>query len=180
MEVLREQASVGHVIGVRQEDVGDAAERFEAAHQPGLELGRIDEPVAVRVLDEVAIAAVGMRRVEAAIMDRRFQDDGKVVHHRLGSIGALAADRAGRAADEGPQRLGTLLGVGRLPVHEGVVRPLGEHRRRHLAAGVAVDAGGIDEKIAGDILGDPFANVGHDALPVSFYQGGPVSPRLRV
>ena len=61
---------VGHVVPVGQEDVGDAAQRLQPPHQRRQELRRVDQPVAGRVADEVAVAAVGLRRVEAAVVDR--------------------------------------------------------------------------------------------------------------
>jgi hypothetical protein len=43
---------------------------------------------------------------------------------------------------------------------------LAEDRRRQLPAGVAVDAGRIDEKVAGHILRDPFCKIRHSLPPI--------------
>lgn len=64
------QPGIGHVVGVRQEDRGDAAVLFKTPHEPGLELRPVDQPVPLRVPDEVAVAAVGLRRVGPAVEDR--------------------------------------------------------------------------------------------------------------
>jgi hypothetical protein len=51
-------AGIGHVVSVRQEDVGDATQRLKLLHERRDELGRVDQPVACGVLDEVAVAAI--------------------------------------------------------------------------------------------------------------------------
>ena len=45
-EMLGVPLGIGHVVPVRQEDVGDAAQRLKLTHQRGHELGRVDQPVA--------------------------------------------------------------------------------------------------------------------------------------
>jgi hypothetical protein len=57
-EMLGVPPGVGHVVPVRQEDVGDAAQRLQYLHQRDHELGRVDQPVAGGVPDEVAVAAI--------------------------------------------------------------------------------------------------------------------------
>src|SRR5262249_39827568 len=69
-EMLGVPPGVGHVVTVRQEDVGDAAQRLKLLHQRGHEFGRVDQPVASGVLEEVAVAAIRLRGVEAAVRDR--------------------------------------------------------------------------------------------------------------
>ena len=65
---------IGHVVPVRQEDVGDAAQRLKLLHERRYELGRVDEPVASGVLDEVAVAAIRLRGVVAAVIDRLLDE----------------------------------------------------------------------------------------------------------
>ena len=50
---------VGDIVAMRQEDVADAAQLGEAARQVLHEARRIDQPVAVGMLHEIAVAAEG-------------------------------------------------------------------------------------------------------------------------
>ena len=59
--------------------------------------------------NEVAVAAVGFRRVEAAVIDRLLERQRKVVHDRRRPVRAQAADGAGGTAHERVQRLPALL-----------------------------------------------------------------------
>ena len=57
-KVLGVAGGVGHVVAVGQEDVADAAQLFQPADDRRHELGRVDQPVAIGMADEVAVAAV--------------------------------------------------------------------------------------------------------------------------
>ena len=57
-----------------------------------------------------------------------------------------------------------LIGRDRLAMHVAVTPPFGENRRRDLATGVAIDAGGIDEEIADKIFGNPLRDVCHAVI----------------
>ena len=156
------RSGVGHVVPVRQEDVGDAAQRLKLPHQRGHELGRIDQPVAGGVPDEVAVAAIRLRGVEAAVVDRLLDDQREVLHHRLRVVVAEAADRPGGAGQERLQRLPPVGAGDRLGLDEGRFGGLAEHRGGDLPARIAVDAGGVHEEIAGDVLRHSFPGVRHD------------------
>ncbi len=60
---------IGHVVAASEEDVAEAAAVREATRQRFYKTRGIDEPVSARMLDEVAVAAVGFGRVEAAVID---------------------------------------------------------------------------------------------------------------
>src|SRR5215831_14772045 len=72
-----------HVVPMRQEDVGDPAESLELVDERSDELRRVDQPVASGMLDEVAVAAIGLGRIVATIEDWLFDEQRKVLHHRL-------------------------------------------------------------------------------------------------
>ena len=63
----------------------------------------------VGVADEVAVAAIRLRRVEAAVVDRLLDEQREVLHHGLHVVVAEAADGPGGA---GKQRLQRLPSVG--------------------------------------------------------------------
>jgi hypothetical protein len=161
---------VGHVVPVRQEDVPDPAQRFEPPHQRGDELRRVDQPVARRVPDEVAVAAIRLRRVVAAVVHRPLDREREVVHHGLHVVVAETADGPGGARKEslqGDSPVGRCHGLG---FDERRVRCLAKHGRGDLPTGVAVDAGRVHEEVAGSILQDSLAGVyhGRTSLP-QFY-----------
>ena len=96
---------VGHVVSVRQEDVSDAAQSFQLPDQGGHKLGRVDQPVAGGVSKEVAVAAIRLRRIVAAVIDRLLNDQRKVLHHRFRVVVPEATDRPCWAGQQCPQRL---------------------------------------------------------------------------
>src|SRR5437763_1067115 len=105
------------------------------------------------MLEEVTVAAVRLGRVVAAIEDGRLDRQREILHHRLDVVVGQAADGARGTRKERSQR-GAPVGARRgLTLDERGLPGLTEDARRDLAAGVAVDAGGIDEEIARDILG---------------------------
>src|SRR5262245_53472954 len=78
-EVPGIQLGIGNIVSVRQKDVADAAPGFKTLRQPRQELWRIDEPVATVMTDEVAVAAIGLRRVISAIVNFAFDPEWEVL-----------------------------------------------------------------------------------------------------
>src|SRR5579871_2272187 len=164
-EMEGEALGVGDVVGMRQEDPRQAAPLLDAAHESRQELRRIDEPIAVGPADEVAIAAERLRRVHAAVIDVVFDRQREIVEHRAGGVSSMSADGAGRTADEGLEGAVRLLRVGGLELHEGITVGFAEDFGRDLPAGIAINAGRIDEELAGYVLADDFAWVCHGQCP---------------
>ena len=160
-EVLGVAVGVGHVVPVRQEDVGDAAQRLEPPHERGDELRRVDQPVARGVPDEVAVAAVRLRRVVAAVVDRLLDGEREVVHHGLHVVVAEAADGPGGAGRRGParRRRRSAAATG-WALTKDVSGAFAEDGRGDLPAGVAVDAGRVHEEVAVHLY---FCQIGHVA-----------------
>lgn len=96
-EVSRVAVGIGHIVAMGQEYLGDSAEIGEPLNQPWYELGRVDEPVAGWVMDEVAAAAVRLWRFVPAVIDRILDQHGEVIHDLLRPLAAAGANRAGRA-----------------------------------------------------------------------------------
>src|SRR5437660_282910 len=94
-EMLGVALGIGHVVSMGQEDVTDAAKRFQLPHERRDKLRRVDQPVARGVAKEVAVAAIGLGRVVAAIEDRLLDREWEVLLHRLDVIVAETADRPG-------------------------------------------------------------------------------------
>src|SRR6185369_12914928 len=99
-----------------------------------------------------------------------FDEERKVVHDRLRPVCAAMANGACRTADEGVQSAPPVLRAVGLVMDEGVLAGLTKNRRSELTAGIAVDAGRVDEEVAGDILRDTLVEVRHD-VAAPFPQG---------
>ncbi|MNX98192.1 hypothetical protein D3C86_1305910 [compost metagenome] len=148
-----------------QKNIADAAHGLEALNEVGQVLGRVDEPVALRVLDEVAVAAEGLGRIKAVVVDPIVERQRKVRHHLAGPVGVERADGARRAAQEGTQGVMSLISGLRLSVNVGEFAAFPEGAARELTTGAAIDAGGVDEEFTRDILAQPFLERPHDESP---------------
>src|SRR4029078_468173 len=84
---------------------------------------------------------------------------------------SYSADGTGGTSNQGHQGK-TRLGFGfRLVIDAALLAVVAKNRRRELAAGVAVDAGRVNEEIAGDILRQAQLNVCHASnFPVSSFE----------
>src|SRR4051794_28087588 len=117
-EALRIFMGVSDIVTVRQKDVSYAAPLGEAAYQMLHVAGRIDQPVAIGMFQEVAVPAKGLRRIEAAVrytVSQRHRKPGHRLRH------ALLSGSADRAGGTGHQRLESgefLSRVARLQFHE--------------------------------------------------------------
>src|SRR5260221_38045 len=108
-ELLRPTRRVGDVVPVAEEDARDAAALLETLLEVPRIARRIDEPVPVRVLDEVARRAEGVRRSEAAVgdavLDRKREFGDRILHaaaRRRRSGGAIDPDRSRGTGDKRP------------------------------------------------------------------------------
>jgi hypothetical protein len=104
-EVFGKTLGIGYVVSMRQEYVGNAAKLFQLLHERRNELRRVDQPIACGVSNEVAIAAVRLRRIVAAVIDRLLDHERKVLHDGLHVVIAKAPNRPCRAGQESLQRL---------------------------------------------------------------------------
>src|ERR1019366_6820475 len=100
LEVFGEAMGVGHVVSVRQEDMGDAAKGVQLLHQRRDELRRVDQPVPCGVSDEVAVATIRLGRIVPTVEDRLLDHEREVLHHGLHVIDAEAADGAGGTGEQ--------------------------------------------------------------------------------
>src|SRR5260370_23465691 len=153
--------SIGHIVSVRQEDVANPAQRLQLLHQRRDELGRVDQPVASGVPNEVAVAAIRLGGVVAAVLDRLFKEEREVPHDRFRVVVTKAADRPGGAGQQGLQRLPPVGAGNRLGFDEGSFAGFTKDRKSDLPTGIAVDAGRIHEEIARDVFRHSFFGVGH-------------------
>jgi len=106
------------------------------------------------------LTAVGGAPVPAKIAD--------VVRNELGErrdgrahVVLRRADRRRRTRDQRALRREQLLGRLGLVVDGGLIAGIAEHGRRENPAGVAVDAGGVDEEVAGDVVGELESSLRH-------------------
>src|SRR6185503_3732302 len=135
----------------------------EAAREVFHVTGGIDQPVAFGMLDEVAVAAEGFARVEAAVRNAAGDSERELAHGLSDSGFAAGADGAGGTGDQGPQRGAGFIGRARLELHEGIVARVAERGGSELTAGVAIDAGGIDKEAARQVFGNRLCTIGHDS-----------------
>src|SRR6516165_5958262 len=85
-EVVRELGGVGYVVLMGQENVADTADCFEAAHQMLCEPGRIHQPVAVGMGDQIAVGAETFACIESAVVDGAVDAQREVMHDRFGMV----------------------------------------------------------------------------------------------
>src|SRR5262249_33936187 len=126
---------------------------------------RIYQPVAGRMANEVAVAAVRLGRVIATVEHGLLDKERKIRHCRLQVMVRQRANRSGRA---GEQRMQRTLKTSRrtwLLLYVGRCGSLGEHRRRNLSTRIAVDTRRVDEKIAWDIFEHSFLGICHCRPP---------------
>src|SRR2546428_7139016 len=154
-------AVVGYIVAVREEHPANAAEGGDLAGERAGEARRIDEDVPRRTHDQVAARAVARLRGIAAVVDMVFEELWKGVARRADAVLRLRADRGHRAGDQRHARAVRLRFAGRLAVDVARVAALGEGVGRDLPAGAAVDAGRVDEEVAGDVGGQPFRDLRH-------------------
>jgi hypothetical protein len=150
---------IGHVVAMGQEHEAHAAQRGEPRQERPGGARRVDEDVPSEPLDQIRRGAVRLLARVAAVMDGAVD----ALRKSARSLGRLPrrADGGGRARDQCHQRAQALGLACRLPAHVGGAAPLGEDRGRQLAAGVAVDAGRVDEQLAGGVLRQSEIEPGH-------------------
>ena len=84
--MISKKTGISNVVPMCQEDEINAAEFFETPDKRFDELRRVDQPVSIRMTNEITVAAEGFWRVEAAVVDRIFDKERKVGHRFLGII----------------------------------------------------------------------------------------------
>ncbi len=170
---------IRHVVFMGQEDVSDASHSLERLDEM-LEIpGRIDQPVAARMLNEVTVGAERLFRVEPAIEHPLVQAQGETRHRRLHSrtIAPFRSDRTDRTSEQGLVRLMDQPIAFRLTDDRRMLAGLCKTSRGQLPAGVAVDTGGIDIKVARDIGIESFVQIGHGiSLYLYMVMPGPAFP----
>src|SRR5689334_13309972 len=117
--------------------------------------------------DEVAVAAERFRRIEAAIKHVRRERHGKLAGCRGRGALVISPDRCRRARDQRAVCGAQLLAASRLLFDEGELAGLAESSRSKLAAGVAIDAGGIDEERSLRVLPKTGGGIGHTIIIAS-------------
>ncbi len=153
-EVPPEAGVVGDVIPMGEEHALHAAEILNAPQKRAGRARRIHQNVSFRPNNKIARCSERGFRREAAIENAIFNGLGKQPRGSPGIDLRGRADGAGRAGDERHQRPGLSFAAGWLTVNErflGFGRP-GEGDGGQLPAGVAVDAGGVNEKIPRNVL----------------------------
>src|SRR4029077_4921515 len=111
-------------------------------------------------------------RIKAAVRYLSFKLERKAHHGFFHPqlVAVLGADRADRAGEE---RLIGLMHkplISRLLGDRGKITDFLETRRRQLSAGIAVDAGGLEKKVACDIGVESFFIIGHGTPSMSSLQ----------
>ncbi len=155
---------------MREKHQVHAAHLLDALHERRVKARGIDQhvPAALRrPHNQVSPRAKAGFRIEPAIIG--------VVHHMHGKridSGASAAmrnraDRRRRTCDQRHERAMLLARIPRLPVNDGLAAVIPKGCRSDLPAGVAVDARGVDIKIALDVFGEPLVDLRHTYLDSS-------------
>src|SRR5262245_34555311 len=120
---------IRYIVPMRQENMRYAAERFQPPHELWQELGRIDQPVARRVSNEITASAVRLERREAAIKNGPLDRQRKIGHHRFGVVRSPRSDRTGGARHQRLQSRPLVAGSW-LALHKRVFVGLAKNPRR--------------------------------------------------
>lgn len=152
---------VGYVVLMCQENVADSPKSLDPPDERLDEFRRINEPVSTRMQNQVAVSAIGFWRVESAVINRMLDFQREIIHHGLRIVGAKATDGTSRTGEDGMQRRLAIVQTLGLRVNERMVSAFTKNHRRNLTAGIAVDAGRVDEEIAGHIFRNSLFNVCH-------------------
>ena len=160
-ESLMKLLMIGDIVLMREQQPAYTTHVVDAFHQRPCEARRVDHGVTVRMLNQVAERAEGALSGESAAVHVGL-DQFRVAGHRAAHVVlSNRTDRRGRAGDQCLLRLEQFTCAGRLMEYRGLIADVMEHRRRDLPAGVAVDAGGVDEEVAVDIRGVLEGNTSH-------------------
>src|SRR5262245_40577686 len=76
------------------------------------------EAVPFRMANKVTVAAIRLRGVVAAVIDRLFDQEREILHHWFHVIIAQATDGAGRTSKQSPERLSSVGAGPRLGLDE--------------------------------------------------------------
>lgn len=161
-EVARELRVVRDVVLVAQQEQVDSAQLLQALHERAGEARRVDEHVAGLAADQVRGGAEAGLGMEAAVVDALVDGVGQARERGL-QVGALArADGRRGAAEQRHEGARALFVGGGLTVDPALPGGTVERPGRHPAAGIAVDAGGVDVEVALDIRGQTLREGCHD------------------
>ena len=161
-EPRRETGVIGDVVLMREQHPRRAAHRRDVLHQRPRKARRVDEDVALRPANEIADRAERRLGGVAAAVDvaidqlrqrRRAPDACRA--SAIDPIDAVGHEISAFCAASNSSS------VCRLMKDSGLIAGIAENGRREDAAGVAIDAGGVDVEIAGNVLGKSLRQLGH-------------------
>src|SRR5207244_3768034 len=111
--------------------------------------------------DEIAIPAVGLRRVEAAVENWLLDHQRKIVHHLPWLVVCQRADGPGWTAHQGTKGFTAISGGRRLMMDEGEAVAFGEDLGCDLTARIAIDARRVHKEITRDVFRKSLLEVCH-------------------
>ncbi len=170
---------IRHVVAVGQKHPPYASQAFETPDQRRGFARRIDEDVSFRARQKVRRGPEAFLAVIAAVQDFAVDIDrnGKLrpdaAQTRIGPFRSNGSRGTGR---QGQQRLMSLRRRLRLRIHRALSPDGGKNSGSQRAAGVAIDAGLVHVKIAGNIFHAAAFRLGHFPFPI-FPSGNPKWPR---
>src|SRR5215217_7949716 len=152
---LAKQLVRGNVVFVREQHSTDATHRYDLLHELTRKSRRVDQDVAAftgGTSDQIAPGAEAVFRRESAEVNVVFEQHRKRVDAEMRVMAFDCADRAGRTRDEGHHRELRLIVCFGLMIDAALVAVIVKDRGRELTTRIAIDAGGVNEEVAGDIL----------------------------
>src|ERR1041385_7188697 len=84
-----------HIVPMCEEYVPDAAPFLECLCEVWKKFGRVDEPVAFRVHNEITVTSKRIWRVKAAVVYLTFDWKRKIMNHIFAVVGPSSADGTG-------------------------------------------------------------------------------------
>lgn len=166
-EFLGKKFMSGYVVFMRQDHASDTSHVRDSLHQLAGEPRGINQHVATFVLgsaDQITPGAeTGFGRETAEINVVRNKHR-KGVDAQVGVVLLAGADRAGRTSYQGHHGEASFRFSLGLMMNAALLAVVTKDCRRQLAARIAINARGVNKKIAAHVLRQPFENICHKLL----------------
>ncbi len=138
-----------------EQHLTDAAHRFDLLHELTRKSWRVDQHIAAftfRTNDQITPGAEAVFRREAAEVNIVFDQHRERVNAEMRVVSFDCANRSGRTRDEGHHRELRLSACFGLAVDAALLAVIAKDRGRKLTTRIAIDAGGVNEKVARNIF----------------------------
>src|SRR5687767_11363021 len=104
IELMSVLSSFCNIITVGQKDITNSTELAEPAGQTRQELRRIDQPIPLGMFYQIAAPAVGLWRIESAVIDTVLKMKREIARYVFCVVAVESSDRTCRTGQERSER----------------------------------------------------------------------------